>query len=84
VLHGQGERPFASTFADFDLAAIAAAIGCNASTVASENELREALKRAMDSTGTSVIVARTSLEDPFLDVSSPLSGRHVESVSDDE
>jgi acetolactate synthase-1/2/3 large subunit len=83
VLHGQGERPFASTFADFDLAAIATAIGCDACTVSSESELRQALKQAADQTGTSVIIARTSLEDSFLDVASTLSGRPAESVSDD-
>jgi acetolactate synthase-1/2/3 large subunit len=82
VLHGQGDRPFASSFADFDLAAIAAAIGCAASTVTTENELREALKQSLDQPGTSVIVARTSLEDSFLDVLSSLSGRHPESVED--
>ena len=84
MLHGQGGRPFASTFADFDLAGIASAIGCDASTVSSENDLRQALKRAMDNTGTSVIVARTSLEDSFLDVASPLAGHHVESISEGE
>jgi acetolactate synthase-1/2/3 large subunit len=84
VLHGQGERPFASTFADFDLAAIATAIGCDARTVASESELRQALKQAADQTGVSVIIARTTLEDSFLDVASSLSGRHAEEVGDDE
>jgi acetolactate synthase-1/2/3 large subunit len=84
VLHGQGEKPFASQFADFDLAGIAAAIGCAATTVSSENELRQALKEAAANPGVSVIVARTSLEDTFLDVASPLSGRHVESVDDEQ
>jgi acetolactate synthase-1/2/3 large subunit len=84
VLHGQGNRPFASTFADFDLAGIAAAMGCTASTVTNENDLRKALKESIDNSGTTVIVARTSLEDSFLDVASSLSGRHPESVDDSQ
>ena len=84
VLHGQGNKPFASTFADFDLAGIAAAIGCAASTVTNENDLRNALKESIDNPGTTVIVARTSLEDSFLDVASSLSGRHAESVDDSQ
>jgi acetolactate synthase I/II/III large subunit len=84
VLHGQGNRPFASTFADFDLAGIAAAMGCTASTVTNENDLRKALKESIDNSGTTVIVARTTLEDSFLDVASSLSGRHPESVDDSQ
>jgi acetolactate synthase I/II/III large subunit len=84
VLHGQGNRPFASTFADFDLAGIAAAMGCTASTVTNENDLRNALKESIDNSGTTVIVARTSLEDSFLDVASSLSGRSAESIDDSQ
>jgi acetolactate synthase-1/2/3 large subunit len=83
VYHGAGNKPFASTFADFDLAGIAAAIGCAASTVTTEDELRKALSEAAGHPGTSVIVARTSLEDSYLDVMSSLSGRPAESVDDD-
>jgi acetolactate synthase I/II/III large subunit len=84
VLHGQGNKPFASSFADFDLAGIAAAMGCTASTVTNENDLRQALKESIDNAGTTVIVARTSLEDSFLDVASSLSGRQVESIDDSQ
>jgi acetolactate synthase-1/2/3 large subunit len=80
VYHGSGNKPFASTFADFDLAGIAAAIGCAATTVTNEDELRKALNDSIDSPGTSVIVARTSLEDSYLDVMSSLSGPDAESV----
>jgi acetolactate synthase-1/2/3 large subunit len=80
VLHGQGSKPFASTFADFDLAAIAAAMGCAASTVTGENDLRQALKEARENPGVSVIVARTSLDDSFSDVLSSLAGRPAETL----
>jgi acetolactate synthase-1/2/3 large subunit len=82
VLHGQGERPFASEFARFDLAGIAAAIGCHASEVSEEGELRKALQVAADHRGVSVVAVRTSLQDKFSDVVSPLARRHVESVEE--
>ena len=84
VLHGQGSKPFASSFADFDLAAIAAATGCAATNVTSEHDLRQALKEAQGNPGVSVIVARTSLDDSFSDVLSSLAGRHAETVDDSQ
>jgi hypothetical protein len=59
-------------------------MGCTASTVTNENDLRQALKESIDNTGTTVIVARTSLEDSFLDVASSLSGRQVESIDNSQ
>ncbi|MCW2541639.1 MAG: hypothetical protein JWN95_3364 [Frankiales bacterium] len=82
VLHGQGDRPFASEFARFDLAAIAGAIGCQASEVSEEGELRKALQVAADHRGVSVVAVRTSRQDKFSDVVSPLALRHVESVEE--
>jgi len=81
VLHGQGDRPFLSEFRDFDLAAIATALGCQSQAVATEDELRSALTTALArTTGVSVVVARTSRTDRYQDVMSDLAGMDVEAV----
>lgn len=82
VLHGQGEQSFASELAPFDLAGIAAAMGCFATTASTPDSLRKALRESNSQPGVSVIVVRTSLEDSYLDIASPLVARHVETVSE--
>jgi acetolactate synthase-1/2/3 large subunit len=83
VLHGQGDRPFASEFARFELAAIASSMGCWAQEVSDEGDLRKALSEAAATTGVRVISVRTSRQDRFQDVVSPLAtAKHVESVEE--
>lgn len=84
VLNGQGDQPFASTFHDFDLAAIASAIGCAARTAENEQELRGALEDALESPASTVVVVRTTLDDKFGDIISPLAGRDAESADPGE
>lgn len=80
VLHGQGDRPFASEFAAVDFASAAAALGAHATTVTSRREFAEALAPALDRAGVSVIVARTSLVDTYQDVMANVEHDDVESV----
>jgi len=81
VLHGQGERPIASRFAEFDHAAIARAMGCWAAHVTNGADLKEALAGAISSGQPAVVDIATSLGYTFRDVStrlvaaSPPSGR---------
>jgi acetolactate synthase-1/2/3 large subunit len=48
VRHGQGDRPIASSFRDFDHAAIARAMGCEGIRVEKPAELAPALKNALE------------------------------------
>jgi len=80
VLHGQGERPFLSTFADFDLAAIASAIGCTATAARTQDELRAAVERAVAVPAVHVLVVPTSLTESFLTLRSPMAGASHEEV----
>lgn len=73
VLHGQGKRPIASEFAEFDHASIARAMGCAGYRVRTPGELRRALKEAPGQTVPVVIDVETSLATSFQDVRSPLA-----------
>jgi acetolactate synthase-1/2/3 large subunit len=72
VRHGQGERPIASNFADFDYAAIARAMGCQAIRVTDPSALSSALAEALDAEVPAVVDVVTSGRVTFRDVTSPL------------
>jgi acetolactate synthase-1/2/3 large subunit len=72
VRHGQGERPIASKFADFDYAAIARAMGCHAIRVTDPAALPGALAEALAAEVPSVVDVVTSGRVTFRDVTSPL------------
>jgi len=75
VLHGQGERPIASRFAEFDHAAIARAMGCAGVRVSRAAELKEALAWAVAAVAAgqpSVVDVNTSLGYTCRDVSARL------------
>jgi acetolactate synthase-1/2/3 large subunit len=72
VRHGQGERPIASKFADFDYAAIARAMGCHAMRVTEPTALAGALQEALSAEVPSVVDVVTSSRITFRDVTSPL------------
>ncbi|HVW43660.1 MAG TPA: thiamine pyrophosphate-binding protein [Amycolatopsis sp.] len=74
VLHGQGQRPIASEFHDFDYAAIAEAIGCRGTRVRTAAEFRTEFAGALASDRTTVLDVRVSREPSFADVTSPLAG----------
>jgi acetolactate synthase-1/2/3 large subunit len=73
VRHGQGERPIASRFADYDHAAIARAMGCEGIRVERPGDLPGALARALSSARPTVVDVVTSDRPTFRDVSSPLA-----------
>jgi acetolactate synthase-1/2/3 large subunit len=75
VKHGQRDRPIACDFAAFDHAAIARAMGCEGIRVEEPVELGPALRRALDSGQPTVVDVRTSLEETFERVTSPLTRR---------
>lgn len=81
VLHGQGERPFMSTFKDFDLAAIARAVGARATRVSDDAELDAAVRAAVDGDGVHVVVVPTSLSESFLTLQTKLAAPSHELVS---
>ncbi len=70
VAHGQGERPIASEFADFDHAAIARAMGCDGVRVERPDQLAAALRDAMDADRPVVIDAITSRRPSFREITS--------------
>jgi acetolactate synthase-1/2/3 large subunit len=72
VRHGQGDRPIASKFANFDYAAIARAMGCHAIRVTDPSALAAALSEALAAEGPSVVDVVTSSRVTFRDVTSPL------------
>jgi acetolactate synthase-1/2/3 large subunit len=72
VRHGQGERPIASKFADFDYAAIARAMGCHAIRVTEPSALPAALSEALAADRPAVVDVVTSSRVTFRDVTSPL------------
>jgi acetolactate synthase-1/2/3 large subunit len=73
VMHGQGERTIASAFSNFDHAAIARAMGCEGIRIEKPEELAPAMRRALDSNATTVIDVRSSLDETFRKVTSPLA-----------
>jgi acetolactate synthase-1/2/3 large subunit len=72
VRHGQGDRPIASKFADFDYAAIARAMGCHAIRVTEPSALPAALAEALAADVPSVVDVVTSGRITFRDVTSSL------------
>jgi acetolactate synthase-1/2/3 large subunit len=73
IRHGQGERPIASTFANYDHAAIARAMGCEGIRVERPDELQKALKHALSCGRPTVVDVVTSDRYTFRDVTSPLA-----------
>jgi acetolactate synthase-1/2/3 large subunit len=73
VRHGQGQRPVASKFRDYDIAAIARAMGCEGIRVEEPEELEAALGQAIGSGRPAVVDVVTSEELTFRDVTSPLT-----------
>jgi acetolactate synthase-1/2/3 large subunit len=84
VYHGQKSRVIASEFGDFDYAAIAKAIGCNASSTGDVDSFRDALRGALKFEGVSVVVARTSRDDRYQEMMSSLSIGDPYAVSGDD
>lgn len=68
VAHGQGERPIASEFADFDHAAMARAMGCEGVRVERPDQLAAALRDAMHADRPFVIDAITSRRPSFKEI----------------
>lgn len=82
VLHGQRDRPFMSTFASFDLAAIAQAMGCSAVRIDSAEEFSVAIRDAFSAPGVSVVVAKTTRDEAYHDVASSLARVDVEAIAE--
>lgn len=74
VKHGQGERNIACDFANFDHAKIVRAMGCEGIRVEDPNQLAPALHTALTSNKPTVVDVRTSLDETFRKVTSPLVG----------
>jgi len=77
VLHGMGERAIASTFAGFDYAGIARAIGCEAYRADTIDVLRDALARVGTTDVPVVVEVPTSLDTSFRDILDPLDERRA-------
>ncbi|HLZ71308.1 MAG TPA: thiamine pyrophosphate-binding protein [Dehalococcoidia bacterium] len=75
VLHGQGERPIASSFGAFDHAAIARAMGCEGIRVERPAEIAPALSQALQASRPVVVEVLTSLKQTFQQVTSPLAAQ---------
>ena len=75
VLHGQRDRPIASSFAAFDHAAIARSMGVDGVRIEEPDDLQPALESALASNRTTVIDVITSLDETFAKVTSPLLRR---------
>jgi len=73
VLHGQKDRPIASSFAPYDHAAIARAMGCEGIRVERPDDVGPALARAIASNRPTVVDVVTSLGETFERVTSPLA-----------
>ncbi len=74
VLHGQGERAIASSFADFDLAGIARSMGARGIRVEQPGELRPALDEAFAERGAPTVVeVISSAGETYEKVASPLA-----------
>jgi acetolactate synthase-1/2/3 large subunit len=74
VKHGQRERNIACDFTDFDHAALARAMGCHGVRVEDPRELGPALQQALSVGRPAVVDVRTSLDESFMRVTSPLVG----------
>lgn len=84
VYHGQKNRIIASEFADFDYAAIANAIGCQAASTDDVDSFRTALRAALDYDGVSVVVAKTSRDDRYQQMMTSLSTGDPYAVGGDD
>ena len=73
VYHGQGNRPIASKFAEFNYSEMTKAMGCAAYRVSNEQELRDAIPRALAAGKPAVIEVMTSLDDSFQDAMTALA-----------
>jgi acetolactate synthase I/II/III large subunit len=73
VRHGQGARPIASKFADYDLAAISRAMGCEGIRVERPGDLSGAMAQAIASDRPTVVDVVTSGDPTFRDVQTPLT-----------
>jgi acetolactate synthase-1/2/3 large subunit len=74
VKHGQGERNIACDFAAFDHANIARAMGCHGIRVEDPRQLAPALQDALTCGKPTVVDVRTSINETFMKVTSPLLG----------
>jgi acetolactate synthase-1/2/3 large subunit len=74
VKHGQGERNIACDFANFDHAGIARAMGCQGIRVEDPRQLAPALREALTCDKPAVVDVRTSIDETFMKVTSPLLG----------
>jgi acetolactate synthase-1/2/3 large subunit len=79
VRHGIGDTPIACDFGDFDFAAVARALGCDGIAVSDPDELAPVIRDALKSGRTTVVDVRTSLDETFEKVTSPLVGRALRS-----
>jgi acetolactate synthase-1/2/3 large subunit len=73
VRHGQGDKPIASKFADYDLAAIARAMGCDGIRVERAGDVASAIATALAGGRPTVVDVVTSGEPTFRDVQTPLA-----------
>ena len=80
VLHGQGDRPFLSEFAEFGYADISEAIGCTVATAHSTEEVRDALVKSRDVPGVMVLVVKVSLDESYKTLQTEMAGRSHEEV----
>jgi acetolactate synthase-1/2/3 large subunit len=79
VVHGMGERAVASTFADFDHAAIARSMGCDGVRPTTDDELQDALRRLPSLERPLVIDVPTGLDTSFRDILDPIDTRRAAS-----
>jgi acetolactate synthase-1/2/3 large subunit len=75
VVHGQGDRPIASSLGEFDYAAIARSMGCEGHRVDKVEDVAAALELAIGARRPTVVDVATSLEATFQSVVSPLARR---------
>jgi acetolactate synthase-1/2/3 large subunit len=73
VRHGQGARPIASKFADYDHAAIGRAMGCDGIRVERATDLPDAIGQAITSGRPTIVDVVTSGDPTFRDVQTPLA-----------
>jgi len=80
VYSSQRDRIIASAFSEFDFAAIATSMGCQAYRAEDEASLRASLKQALAYPGVSLVVAKISRTDRYQDVMSSLHKYDIYSV----
>lgn len=73
VANGQGDRPFMSHFADFDLTAIAASLGAVATRAADRAGIERAVAAAIEGHGVHVLVVPVTMTESFLSVQTELA-----------